>query len=290
MREFSLHEFGQASEVLLSEGASTYGRTTEDVTDGKWTKTEWTITRRYCKKCCKQHSAVVPGVLSKEYFGTTVMSQVFCIRCLGIPFDKIQRIIHMLYGRFIETSNLIHICNTVADQCGPLYKELLKLINKAEILWGDDTAWFFNKAHWYVWAFISEHTVLYHLSASRSKTVAEAILEGFNGIIIGDSHPAWNDIGSEIQRCLLHYFKDMYQTLKDNNSAEFTSLFNRLHAILKSAINSGIKYASKNSEVPQSVITKLQSRTDELSNHTQMQTVSDTQSASDASACSYAHS
>ena len=118
--------------VALSEGASTYEETTEDVIDGKWTKAQWTVTRRYCKKYCKQHSAIVPKVLSKEYFGTTVMAQVFCIRCLGIPYDKIQKIIHMLYGRFIEISNLIHICDTMADRCGPLYKELLKLINYAK--------------------------------------------------------------------------------------------------------------------------------------------------------------
>ena len=133
-----------------------------------------------------------------------------------------------------------------------------------KIIWGDDTSWFFNKKHWYVWAFISNHTVLYHISASRSKTVAEAILEWLEGIVIGDSHPAWNDVGSEKQRCLLHYFKDMYETLADNNSAEFASMFNKLHAILKSAINSGIKYADKDSEVPKSVIIKLQNRIDKL--------------------------
>ena len=83
----------------LSESGVKTGRTV----DGAWTTIKWDVARRYCTACGRQHSAAPEGVLPGEHFGTNIMSQACCMRCLAIPHEKIQRIIHMLYGRFIET-------------------------------------------------------------------------------------------------------------------------------------------------------------------------------------------
>ncbi|MXZ93551.1 MAG: transposase, partial [Cenarchaeum sp. SB0666_bin_15] len=111
-------------------------------------------------------------------------------------------------------------------------------------------------------AFITSHTVLFHLSASRSKMVPETILEGFDGIIVGDSHSSWNDIGEEKQRCLLHYFRDMYRTLSKNDSPEYKQLFTELHSILKDAIELWEEHPE--SPVPEQSINKLQNRINTL--------------------------
>ena len=113
----------------------------------------------------------------------------------------------MLYGRFIEVSNIIHMCETVGDQLKPLYDELLEQLADAHIINGDDTGWHYNRLHWHAWGFLTATMALFHISPSRSKSVPDAILEGFEGIIIGDSHSAWNDVGSKAQRCLLRYFR-----------------------------------------------------------------------------------
>jgi len=239
-------------------------RITEDAIDGRWTKTEWEIMRRYCKKCLKQYSAIPEGVLPGEHFGTNIMSQVCCMRCLAIPHEKIEKIIYMLYGRFIAVSNIIHMCDTAADRLKPLYDGLQKQIVDAPIMSGDDTGWYYNGLHWYAWVFLTADIVLFHLSSSRSKTVSEAVLDGFEGIIIGDSHPAWNDAGDRVQRCLLHYFRNMYLTLKNNKSAEFASFFAELHKILKSSIKSWITYGEQGRTVPQRTVDSLLKRIDRL--------------------------
>ena len=120
---------------------------------------------------------------------------------------------------------------------GPVYDELFEAVQHCDIMWGDDTGWHYNKERWWTWGFHTSHIALFHISKCRSKTVAEAVLEAFDGIAIGDSHASWNDVGCECQRCLLHYFRDMYRTLKKNKSPEFMTLFDRLYAVLKSAIN-----------------------------------------------------
>ena len=101
----------------LSNPTGSYTRKTEDVTDGRWTRTEWTIMRRYCKSCCKQHSARPLDVLSEGLFGTTIMSQVFIMRSLAIPYEKIQTLIHMMFGKSITVSAIMNMCNTAADKC-----------------------------------------------------------------------------------------------------------------------------------------------------------------------------
>ena len=241
-----------------------YDRTTEDAINGRWTRTKWRVIRHYCKVCDCQYSASPEGVLPGEHFGINVMSQVSCMRCLAIPHEKIGKIIRMLYGRFIEVSNVIHLCDTVADQLKPLYDGLLGQLAGADIISGDDTGWYYNKLHWHAWGFLTAYTALFHISPSRSKAVAEAILEGFEGIIIGDSHSSWNDVGSEVQRCLLHYFRDMYLTLRKNESAEFRAFFEELHGILKTSISAWITYGEQDRRVPRRIVDGLLKRIDDM--------------------------
>ena len=85
--------------VPLSEGMSERTRTSEDIVDGKWIKTVWTIHRRYYKKCKRQHSPDIEGILADQHFGVGIMSIVAAMWCLAIPFGKIQKIIHMMYAK-----------------------------------------------------------------------------------------------------------------------------------------------------------------------------------------------
>ena len=248
----------------LPESGATYGRTTEDAINGRWTKTEWNVARRYCKKCARQYSAVPDGVLPGGHFGVNIMSQVCCMRCLAIPHEKIAKIIHMLYGRFIEVSNIMHMCDTAAGRLRPLYEGLQGRLADAHVINGDDTGWYYNGLHWHAWVFLTADMVPFHLSSSRSKNVAEAMLEGFEGVTMGDSHSSWNDVGTKKQRCLPRYFRDMYLTLKKNEGPEFRSFFKKLHRILKSAINAFVTYGERNERAPERTVRSLQRRIDRL--------------------------
>ncbi|MXX21068.1 MAG: IS66 family transposase [Cenarchaeum sp. SB0661_bin_35] len=248
----------------LADTANIHTRKSEDVLDGRWTVTQWKIRRRYCKHCHRQYSATIPGVLYNGHFGTTIMAQIFAMRYLAISFEKIQTIIHMLFGRFIDTSVIIDMCNAVADRCEPLYNDMMEAIQHTDIVFGDDTGWFLNGVHWWLWAFITSHIVLFHLSPSCSKLVTEAILEGFDGIIVDDSHSSWNDVGLEKQRCILHYFRDMYRTLEKNNSPEYKQLFTELYSILKDAIK--LRDEHQKTPIPELYIRHLQSRISTLAN------------------------
>jgi len=97
--------------------------------------------------------------------------------------------------------------------------------------------------------------------------VSEAILGDFEGVIVGDSHPAWNAVGRALQKCLLHYFRDLCRTLDCNNAAEFVALFDELRSILKSAMGLRGRH-ERAADIPRGGITRLQNRIDALATGT----------------------
>ncbi len=237
---------------------------TTDVAGGQLCSTQWTIMRRYCKRCHRQHSASIPGVLDGQRYGNGPVSQILVLRYIGVSFEKIEKILGMIYRMPIARSALIHICNTATSYMMPLYDGILGRINAAYAVYGDETGWFLNGLRYRVWVVASSDSVLYHISPSRSKLVATALLADFVGTIISDSYGGWNDIGTKRQKCLLHYFRDMYRTHNHNTGSEFTSFFTELHDILKGAITAWNTGRDGDREVPADTVRELQLRIDAL--------------------------
>ena len=247
-RDHVVHETATADELacrkcdcVLSAPTAEYEKTTEDLVDHQWQETSWTIIQRYCKKCHKQQAARTDGVLSNEHYGINIMAQAVTLRCMVDSFEKIRKIFHMFHGVLIPRSTLNHFCNKAADMMDPLYQEIERDLNAAKRINGDTTGWFVDGKGWYVWVFVGEDEngepiTLFEIDKSAGKDVPMRVLEQFKGIVGSDSAGCWNHVGTMHQKCLLHYFRDMYRTTGDNGSSEFSLLFMELYNILKDAI------------------------------------------------------
>ena len=240
----------------MPASANGYTRVVEDVIDGQWRCTKWSVGRKYCKYCKKQYTPDIPGVLPNEHFGNTIMSQIFAMRSINISYGKMQELIRIIYDRHINESTLERICSKVASKLEPLYTDMLKEIPNSRFIYGDETGWYMNGKRYWAWVFLTDDTTLYYFAPSRGQCVAEAILHNFDGIMISDSYSGWNNVGAEHQRCLLHYFRDLYHTVGKNQSEEFKTFFNRLYRILKDAI----KLDEKHTTVPDNAIQSLQDK------------------------------
>ncbi len=249
--------------LRLADSSTDYDRDITDIQDGRARRIRWSVARRYCRNCKTSHSARIPGTLSGSQYGITIISQVVLMRCMGIPFERITDLFDMIYGIQIPGSTLVSMCEKAACQMRPVYDGLLAgMIHRARAIYGDETGWFLNGLHYWVWVLVSTHGVIYHISSTRSKQVAEALAGEFDGIVISDSYLAWSGVGLLHQKCLLHYFRDMYKTLEESCSNEFATFFKRLHGILKDAIDAREKYDSN--AVPADVTQRLQDRIDAL--------------------------
>ena len=223
----------------LSDWCERYTRKSKDLVDGKWTETEWDVTKRYCKSCKKKRAAPVPGVLPDEHYGTHIIGIIVFLRCMCISFEKIQIILHTLHDAYIPKSTLIHLCDVSTTRMMPVYDGILEGIRRSESVGGDETGWFLNGTGHWVWVLVTRFSVFYHIAPSRSGDVIDSLMAAFDGIVSSDSYSVWNRIGGKHQKCLLHYFRDMYLTLDKNGSAEYGTLFYRLRGILKDAIEMG---------------------------------------------------
>ena len=256
------HKFCPICGDLLSEYSSSYPRTGESIVDGRWANIDMKIVGRYCRKCACMQYAQPENFLPNEHFGIDMMARISTMRHLTISYGKIQKIIQMFYGRDIVISTLEDLDWRVATLMEPLYHGLLDEITGAKIAGGDDTGWYINGKNCWVWVFHSGTCTIYHISLSRSKHVSDAFLKDFDGILVGDSHPAWS-VAEILQKCLLHYFRDMYRTIEKNAGAEFKEFFGELYRILKSAIRLHGKYDLVQ-DIPQRSIRRLQNRIDAL--------------------------
>ena len=157
-------------------------------------------------------------------------------------FDKIRTIIGLLYGARIPQSTLNRLCDVVAARFGPLYGQMRAELVRHAAVGGDDTGWFIDGERRHVWAFVGHGagaapTAVFEITKSCGADVPAAVLGRYGGTILSDSHGAWNHVEGRHQKCLLHYFRDMYKTLERNGSSEFSLFFNRLYWILKDTIS-----------------------------------------------------
>ena len=162
----------------------------------------------------------------------------------------------------MDKSAVERVARKAGKLCRPPYDKLWKELLDATTLNGDETGWLKDSTRYWIWVFVTALVIFYHISPSRSKQVAEAIPAEFDGIVGSDSYSAWNDVGSNHQKCLLHYFRDLYRTLDKNRTNEFKALFDEMHGILKGAI--GLIAEHPEESVPKEKIQKLQDRIDSI--------------------------
>ena len=109
---------------------------------------------------------------------------------------------------------------------------------------GNGTGWFVGKERRYVWIFVGRSpgrpaTVVFEITDSRGADVPTGVLGDYGGTVLSDSLGAWNHVGGHHQKCLLHYFRDMYKTIEKNGNSKFSLFFYSLYLILKDAISTG---------------------------------------------------
>ena len=138
-----------------------------------------------------------------------------------MTYDKIMQILQMVYGERTVSSTLTGISERTAKRFWPIYNSLLDQIIDSELTSGDESGWFLDGTHCWTWVLVSNSVVFYNITPTRGKIVPTTFLKDFSGTILSDSYPAWNHIGKEHQKCLIHYFRDLYNTRDRNKSSEF---------------------------------------------------------------------
>ena len=226
--------------VLSEKPTDSYTRVVEDIVPAKVVVTEYVVKRRYCRCCGRQVSPPIPNVIhggSNERFGLRLMLLVVSLKLLGTSYEKIASLLKLLFDLDLTEGAMLHCVTSVAEAFGPRYEELRQELLKEKSLHGDETSWRIKgKNHW-LWAFLGRWSVIYEVDRSRGKDVPRRVLGDYGGTIISDSWPAWNHTGARWQRCLVHYLRELEDTVRYKSPGpEFFRFRKKLRRILRDAI------------------------------------------------------
>ncbi len=231
--------------VLSEKPTDSYARVVEDIVPARVVVTKYVVRRRYCCRCRRQVSAPIPNVIeggSNERFGLRLMLLVVSLKLLGTSYEKIGSLLKLLFNLDITEAALAHCVMSVAKAFGPSYEELKKELMRERSLGGDETSWRIKgKNHW-LWAFVGKWSVIYEVAKSRGKDVPRRVLGDYGGTVISDSWPAWNHVGKKWQKCLVHYLREIEDTLKYKSPGKgFFPFAKKLRRILRDSIRVGEK-------------------------------------------------
>jgi transposase len=229
--------------VLSENHTDSYARVVEDIVPARVVVTEYVVRRRYCCRCRKQVSPTIPNVIeggSNERFGLRLMLLIVSLKLLGMSYEKIGSLLKLLFDLDLTEAAMVHCVMSVARAFGPGYEELERELQREKSLHGDETSWRIKgKNHW-LWAFIGKWSVVYEIARSRGKDVPKRVLGDYGGTMISDSWPAWNYVGKKHQRCLVHYLREIEDTIKYKSPGkEFAPFAKKFRRVLRDSIRAG---------------------------------------------------
>jgi transposase len=253
--------------VLSKNHTDCYTRVVEDIVPARVVVTEYVVRRRYCRRCRKQVSAPIPNVIdggSNERFGLRLMLLVVSLKLLGTSYEKIGSLLRLLFDLDITEAAMAHCVMTVARAFGPRYEELKKELRREASLRGDETGWRIKGRNHWLWAFVGRWSVVYEVAKSRGKDVPRRVLgKDYGGTVISDSWPAWNHVGGKHQRCLVHYLREVADTIKYKSPGkEFLPFAKKLRRMLRDSIRVGEKVAIREERLRAKA--RLEARADAL--------------------------
>jgi transposase len=226
--------------ILSEKPTDSYTRVVEDIVPARVVVTEYAVRRRYCRCCGRQVTPQIPNLIgggSNERFGLRLMLLVVSLKMLGTSYEKIGSLLKLLFDLDLTEAAMLHCVMTVADAFGPRYEQLKEELRREASIHGDETSWRIKgKNHW-LWAFLGRWSVVYEVDRSRGKDVPKKILGDYRGTVISDSWSAWNHIGARWQRCLVHYLRELEDTIRYKSPGKsFLPFRKKLRRILRDAI------------------------------------------------------
>jgi transposase len=255
--------------VLSERPTDSYTRIVEDIVPAKRVVTEYVVKRRYCCGCGDQVSPVIPNVIadgSNERFGLRLMLLVVSLKLLGLSYAKVGSLLKLLFALEITEAAMLHCVKSVAAAFGPRYDELREELRRERSINGDETSWPIKGRNHWLWAFVGKWSVVYEVANSRGRDVPQRVLgKDYKGTVGSDSWPAWNHVGARWQRCLVHYLRELKETIEYKSPGEeFFPFAKTLRRILNDAIRIAKKPRVPEEEERLRVKANLEKRVDAL--------------------------
>lgn len=170
--------------------------------------TEYKIGHYKCNRCGK--ITIAKSNLPSGRFGSNVITQSTLMKYDNrLPFRRVADTLERQYGLIITPASILDLTRRASDALKMDYKEIIKRIRNAKIIYIDETSIDVGGRKFWIWVFVTSKYTFVAIRKSRSKKVLEEILgKNFKGTIVCDGWNAYSEYTTKIQRCWAHLLRE----------------------------------------------------------------------------------
>lgn len=184
-----------------------------------------------CPKC-KKH-IIAKNNAPAGRFGKNVLTHVSLLKFDDrLPLRKTVSSLERHYGLTLTNVGVFKITNKVAKKLEIPYKQFIKRIRKAKVVYVDETEIKVDGVTYQLWTFVTDCEVVFAIRKSRGRDVIEEILgEKFKGVVCCDGWTAYSNYTSNLQRCWAHLLREAKDLAK--KYIEFEGFYSSFKFIFK---------------------------------------------------------
>ena len=171
---------------------------------------------------CGQYIATAeppPRPIDKGLYGPGFIAHLVTMKCAdSIPLYRLAKQYQRL-GIPMARSTLTDLFHAAADKLEPLYRRLIELVARSDIVQADETPMKMQRADrkGYVWTFIADNLIGYRFAGGRSGETPRNVLGGSKGALVVDAYSGYNrvtDVDGRVRAgCLAHVRRKFFEAL-----------------------------------------------------------------------------
>ena len=216
---------------------------------------------------CNKH-VVARNDAPSGRFGKNVLTHVTLLKYEDrLPLRKTVSSLERHYNITITNVGIFKITKSVANKLEIPYKELIRRIRNAKVIYTDETEIKVDGITYHLWTFVTENDVLFVIRRSRSKSVIEEILgTKFDGVICSDGWIAYTQYTNNLQRCWAHLLREAKDLAKKYSGFSgfytcFKKIFDKIKDIREKqfSLRTRLKWKEKLKEEMKQIIGQMNS-------------------------------
>jgi transposase len=226
-------------ETPVSDPVSSRTRIIEDIVfNPKPRVIEWTIHRHWCTGCGKQVSGQIPGILPKTRIGPHTLTFVVLAKYRWMqPYAKIQDQLKTTFGLHISEGEIAGLIARAAHLVGEKWERIIQAVKAGQTVHCDETGWHINGKKVWAHTFATDYAVLYEISPTRGKQIAENQFQGFEGTRVTDCLPNYKNLSGQHQICWAHLTREAQENWRREEGSkerkQMTKALDRIYADLR---------------------------------------------------------
>jgi transposase len=154
---------------------------------------------------------------------------------LGLTMRTTCRVLREMAGIGLSPGGLSQALDRTAGRLEPLYDGLLARLKAEPVLHTDETSWWVGGKSASLWVLTNRAGTLYRVVPSRSRAEAEALMGGYEGVLVSDCLNIYDELTPRQHKCYAHHLQKIGKAL-DDPRAGASAYLNDLRLLLVSAM------------------------------------------------------